>query len=61
VTSTSLLTNLSIRAGTGELRFTDPGDEPIARLQPLRIISALYGTLDDLYPETIRVLKDLKA
>jgi acetoacetate decarboxylase len=57
LTSTSLLTNLDFRAGTGELDFPDPGDDPVARLKPMKIISALYGTLDDLYPETIRVLK----
>jgi hypothetical protein len=57
LTSTSLLTNLDFKAGTGELDFPDPGDDPIARLKPLKIISTLYGTLDDLYPESIRVLK----
>jgi len=45
---------------TGELKFTDPGDDPIARLKPVKITSALYGTMDDLYPESIRVLKNLK-
>src|SRR5919205_1599354 len=57
LTSTSLLTNLDFKAGTGELGFPNPGDDPVARLKPLKILSALYGTLDDLYPETIRVLK----
>lgn len=56
VTSTSLLTKINFKAGTGELRFPNPGDDPIARLKPLKMISALYGTMDDLYPETIRVL-----
>lgn len=60
LTSTSLLTNLNFHAGSGELSFTDPGDDPVARLKPVKITSALYGTLDDFYPETIRVLKDLK-
>lgn len=60
VTSTSLLTNLDFRAGSGELRFSDECDEPITRLRPVRITAALYGALDDLYPESIRVLKDLK-
>lgn len=60
VTSTSLLTNLNFKAGSGELRFTDPGDDPVARLKPLKFMSALYGTLDDLYPESIRILKRLK-
>ncbi len=60
LTSTSLLTNLNFKSGSGELSFTDPGDHPIARLKPVKINSALYGTMDDLYPESIRVLKDLK-
>jgi hypothetical protein len=60
MTSTSKLTNLDFKAGTGELSFTDK-DDPVSRLQPLKIISALYGTLDDYYPESCRVLKNLKA
>jgi acetoacetate decarboxylase len=61
LTSTSLFTNLNFKAGSGTLDFPDPGDDAVARLKPVKITSALYGTLDDLYPETIRVLKDLKA
>jgi acetoacetate decarboxylase len=60
LTSTSLLTNLNFKAGSGELHFNDTEDDLIARLKPLKITSALYGTMDDLYPESIRVLKDLK-
>ena len=45
------------KAGTGDLSFPDPGDDPVARLKPLKDISALYGTLDDLYPGSIRILK----
>jgi len=56
VASTSLLTNLNFKAGEGELDFTDPGDDPIARLKPVKFVQALYGTLDDFYPETIRIL-----
>ena len=58
--STSLLTNLNFRAGIGELSFPDSGDDPVARLKPFKINSALYGTMDDLYPESIRILKNLK-
>lgn len=57
LTSTSRLTNLDFKAGTGELHFPDPGDDPVARLKPIKIITSLYGTLDDFYPETIRVLE----
>src|ERR1044072_6492518 len=59
--TTSQLTNLNLKAGSGEFNFPDPGDDPMARLKPVKFLNALYGTLDDLYPETIRVLKDLKA
>lgn len=61
LTSTSLLTNLNFKAGTGTLEFADAGDDPIARLKPVRITGGLYGTMDDLYPESIRVLKNLTS
>ncbi len=57
VTSTSKFTHLDFRAGTGEVSFPDPGDDPVARLTPRKVTAALYGTMDDLYPETIRILK----
>jgi acetoacetate decarboxylase len=59
MTSTSKLTNLDFKAGSGELSFPDP-DDPISRLKPLKITTALFGTLDDYYPESCRVLKNLK-
>jgi acetoacetate decarboxylase len=55
-TSTSRLENLDFRSGTGTLSFPDPGDDPVARLRPVKIQQTLYGTLDDFYPETIRIL-----
>src|SRR2546428_156392 len=55
-----LLTNHKCQTGTGALSFPDAADDPIVRLEPVKITSALYGTLDDFYPESIRVLKDLK-
>jgi len=59
LTSTSLLTNLNFRGGVGQVTFPDSGNDPISRLAPVKVTSALYGTLDDLYPETIRVLSNL--
>jgi len=56
VTTTSRFTNLDLRGGTGRLDFPDPGDDPVARLRPIRVTAALYGTLNDLFPETVRVL-----
>lgn len=60
MTSTSKLTNLDFQAGSGELSFSDP-DDPISRLKPLKVTTALFGTLDDYYPESCRVLKNLKG
>jgi len=59
LTSTSKFTNVAFRNGTGTLTFTDPGDDPIARLKPLEIVGASYGSMDDHYPETIRLLDPL--
>jgi len=59
MTSTSKLTNLDFQAGSGELSFSDT-DDPISRLQPVKVTTALYGTLDDYYPESFRVLKHLR-
>lgn len=58
--STSRLTNLNFNAGDGEFDFTDSGDDPVARLKPVKFLQALYGTLDDFYPETIRILENVK-
>jgi acetoacetate decarboxylase len=53
VVTTSLLTNVDLRAGTGSLQFPDPGAEAIARLAPQRVLGAAFGSLDDHYPQTI--------
>jgi len=54
--STSRLTNLSFKAGTAQLSFVDPVNDPIARLEVKKITQVLDGTLDDFYPETIQTL-----
>jgi acetoacetate decarboxylase len=57
VASTSLVTNVKMHAGTeGRIRISGATGDPIARLQPLEILQVTYGTLDDLYPETIQVV-----
>ena len=56
ITSTSLLENLDFRAGPGTFAFASKSDDPIIRLAPRKVTQILYGTMDDLYPETIRVL-----
>jgi acetoacetate decarboxylase len=56
ITSTSLLENLDFRAGAGSFAFDERSDDPVTRLAPTKPVQLLYGTLDDFYPETIRVL-----
>ena len=58
--TTSLFTNLNFKAGSGEFNFPDPADDPVVRLKPTKITSALYGTLNDAYQETLRAPKNLK-
>lgn len=56
--STSRFTNIRFQAGTGELSFpAADARDPIGRLAPRRVLTALYGTMDDLFPETMRILK----
>jgi acetoacetate decarboxylase len=59
LTSTSRFTNLDFRAGTGTVSFPDPGDDPIAELAPENVTAVIYGSMDDEYPETIRLLEPL--
>ena len=56
VTSTSKFSNVALLAGSGTLSFPEPGDDPVAELVPQQITSVLYGSMDDHYPETIRLL-----
>jgi len=59
LTSTSKFTNVAFRNGMGTLAFTDPGEHPIARLKAMEIVGASFGSMDDHYPETIRLLDPL--
>lgn len=60
LTSTSRFSNLDFRAGTGSVSFPDPGDDPIVELAPENVTVAIYGSMDDEYPETIRLLEPLE-
>ena len=60
LTSTSKFMNLDFRAGTGSVSFADAGDDPIAELVPEQVTAVLYGSMDDEYPETIRLLEPLE-
>jgi acetoacetate decarboxylase len=59
ITSTSRLTNIEMHGGTGSVRFPDAGDDPVARLAPVSYQGAVFGSLDDHYPESIRTLEPL--
>jgi hypothetical protein len=60
ITSESRLTNIDFRAGNGEVSFPDPSPlDPISRLAPVEYLGATFGSLDDHYPESIRVLEPL--
>lgn len=58
VTCTSLLENVELRAGRGTLTLSAETGDPAARLTLQRVDRALYGFIDDLYPDSIRVLHD---
>jgi acetoacetate decarboxylase len=60
LTSTSLFTNIRFHGGTGTVAFPDSNAGPIVRLAPRRVVTALFGTMDDVYPQTIRVLKQIR-
>ncbi|MDX6468527.1 MAG: acetoacetate decarboxylase [Gaiellaceae bacterium] len=61
LTSTSKFMNLDFRAGTGTVSFPDPGDDPIGELVPKEVTAVIYGSMDDEYPETIRLLEPLRS
>jgi acetoacetate decarboxylase len=53
----SLLTNVSMQAGTGTLAFPDPSPtDLVARLAPVEVLGAAFGSCDDLYPAQIRAI-----
>ena len=56
ITTTSLFENLDFQAGPGTFVFDDKSDDPVTRLAPLGVSQVMYGTMDDLYPETFRIL-----
>jgi hypothetical protein len=56
ITTTSLFENLDFRAGPGTFVFDEKSDDPVTRLAPIKVSQVLHGTMDDLYPETSRIL-----
>lgn len=56
IATTSLLENIQLKAGSGEIDFPAAGDDPFSTLVPLHVSQALYGTWDDSYPETARII-----
>ena len=56
ITTTSLFENLDFQAGPGTFVFDDKSEDPVTRLAPRSVSQVMYGTMDDLYPETYRIL-----
>lgn len=56
ITTTSLFENLDFLGGEGAMEFDQGAGDPMTRLAPVKVVQVLHGTLDDLYPETFRVL-----
>ncbi len=56
ITTTSLFENLNFKGGPGTMAFDHKAEDPMTRLAPIQVSQVLHGTLDDLYPETFRVL-----
>jgi hypothetical protein len=55
--STSRFTNIRFQQGGGTLVFSDRSPDPRARFAPRRVLTARCGSLDDVFPELIRVLR----
>ena len=53
VATTSHLENAALRMGSGQITFHGG---PFGGLAPSHVTQSLFGTWDDLYPETVRVL-----
>jgi acetoacetate decarboxylase len=56
ITTTSLFENLDFHAGPGTFVFDEKSDDPVTRLAPISVSQVLHGSMDDLYPETSRIL-----
>lgn len=55
IATTSALENVALRTGSGQINF--PGeDDPYSTLAPTQVDQVLFGTWDDIYPETARIL-----
>lgn len=57
IATTSLLENMELRSGSGEI-FPAENDHPLTRLAPSLVTQALYGSWDDIYPETAKILHE---
>jgi hypothetical protein len=58
ITTTSLFENLDFQAGPGAFVFDEKSDDPVTRLAPIKVSQVLHGSMDDLYPETSRILHE---
>ena len=58
IATTSLLENMELRSGPGEIAFAGGDDDPFATLAPSLVMQALYGRWDDVYPETANIIHE---
>lgn len=56
IATTSLLADIQLRTGSGEIAFPAADHDPFSTLVPAKVSQALYGTWDDIYPETARII-----
>ena len=56
IATTSALENVALRTGTGQINFPAAGQLPFSALAPRQVDQALFGTWDDIYPETARII-----
>jgi acetoacetate decarboxylase len=56
IATTSALENVALRAGSGRIDFPGGKDDPFSTLAPIQVDQVLFGTWDDIYPETARII-----
>ena len=56
IATTSALENVALRTGSGRIDFPAAGEDPFATLAPTWVNQVLFGTWDDIYPETARII-----
>ena len=56
IATTSALENVALRTGSGQIDFPGGKNDPFSTLAPTQVDQVLFGTWDDVYPETVRII-----